>query len=130
MASTSAGTGLPREALEEDPSVDGDWRSVRVDVVGAISGKTVDTVQKNIEDRIREDDVNFICVYLDSAGGSPVDEIKRLGRQLESGRRVADAAWLEALSDDPGEFLHMRLEAEHRRRMSLGLVAAEEGDPW
>ena len=65
--------GLPREALEEDPSVDGDWRSVRVDVVGAISGKTVDTVQKNIEDRIREDDVNFICVYLDSAGGSPVD---------------------------------------------------------
>ncbi|WP_299359879.1 hypothetical protein [uncultured Paracoccus sp.] len=64
------------------------------------------------------------------AGGSPVDEIKRLGRQLESGRRVADAAWLEALNDDPGEFLHMRLEAEHRRRMSLGLVAAEEGDPW
>lgn len=63
-------------------------------------------------------------------GGSPLDEIKRLGRPLDSGRRVADAAWLEALSDDPAEFLRMRLEAEHKRRMSLGLVAAVEGDPW
>lgn len=63
-------------------------------------------------------------------GGSPVDEIKRLGRPLEEGRRVADAEWLATLPDDPGEFLRLRLIEEHKRRMAMGLTAAEEGDPW
>lgn len=64
------------------------------------------------------------------SGGSPVDEIKRLGRQLDEGRRVADADWLAGLSDDPGEFLRLRLEAEHKRRLAMGLTAPEGGDPW
>lgn len=63
-------------------------------------------------------------------GGSPVDEIKRLGRQLDEGMRVADEAWLGALPDDPGLFLRLRLAAEHDRRVSLGLTAAEEVAPW
>lgn len=63
-------------------------------------------------------------------GGSPVDEIKRLGRPLEEGSRVADAAWLETLQDDPGEFLRLRLAAEYKRRLSLGLTPPEGGDPW
>lgn len=64
------------------------------------------------------------------SGGSPVDEIKRLGRPLEEGSRVADAAWLENLQDDPGEFLRLRLAEEYKRRLSLGLTAPEGGDPW
>lgn len=63
-------------------------------------------------------------------GGSPVDEIKRLGRPLDEGRRVADSEWLESLQDDPGEFLRLRLAAEHKRRLSMGLTAPEGGDPW
>lgn len=63
-------------------------------------------------------------------GGSPVDEIKRLGRPLDEGRRVADAEWLATLPDDPGEFLRLRLEAEQNRRLSMGLTAPEVGDPW
>lgn len=63
-------------------------------------------------------------------GGSPVDEIKRLGRPLDEGRRVADAEWLENLPDDPGEFLRLRLAEEHKRRLSMGLTAPEGGDPW
>lgn len=63
-------------------------------------------------------------------GGSPVDEIKRLGRPLDAGRRVADADWLASLPDDAGEFLRLRLAAEHTRRLSMGLTAPEEGDPW
>lgn len=63
-------------------------------------------------------------------GGSPVDEIKRLGRQLDAGRRVADAEWLQSLPDDPGRFLRLRLAAEHDRRVSMGLTAAEEVEPW
>lgn len=63
-------------------------------------------------------------------GGSPVSEVKRLGRPLEEGRRVADAEWLVTLPDDPGEFLRLRLAEEHRRRLSLGLIPPEEGTPW
>lgn len=63
-------------------------------------------------------------------GGSPVDEIKRLGRQLDEGRRVADSEWLATLPDDPGEFLRLRLADEHKRRLAMGLTAPEDGDPW
>lgn len=63
-------------------------------------------------------------------GGSPVEEIKRLGRPLDEGRRVADAEWLATLPDDPGEFLRLRLAEEHKRKLSLGLTAPEDGDPW
>lgn len=63
-------------------------------------------------------------------GGSPVDEIKRLGRPLDEGRRVADADWLASLPDDAGEFLRLRLLAENQRRLSMGLTPPEEGDPW
>lgn len=68
--------GLPRDALEEDPSLEGEWRSVRVDVKGAITGKLIDVAQKTLEERIRVDDANFICIWIDSAGGSPVDSAR------------------------------------------------------
>ncbi|MCB5409204.1 hypothetical protein H0485_04170 [Pseudogemmobacter sp. CC-YST710] len=64
------------------------------------------------------------------AGGSPVEATMRLGRQLVMGGRSADAAWLAGLPDDAGDFLRLRLEAEHQRRLSLGLTAPEKGDPW
>lgn len=69
-------------------------------------------------------------IAIGTPGGSPVDEVKRLGRPLEAGRRVADAEWLATLPDDPGEFLRLRLAGEHARRLSLGLTAPEGGDPW
>lgn len=65
-----------------------------------------------------------------TAGGPPLDEVKRLGRPLDMGRRVADAEWLATLPDDAGEFLKLRLSGEYQRRMSLGLMAGEEENPW
>ena len=65
-----------------------------------------------------------------SPTGVPYDEIKRLGKPLDAGGRVADGSWLAALPDDPGEFLRLRLETEHLRRISMGLTAPDEGDPW
>lgn len=65
-----------------------------------------------------------------TSGGSPIDEVKRLGRPLEEGRRVADDAWLQGLPDDQGAFLRLRLASEHARRMSMGLTPPEAGDPW
>lgn len=63
-------------------------------------------------------------------GGAVVDGVRRLERPMDEGGRVADGAWLEALADDPGEFLRLRLAEEHLRRLSLGLTAPQEGDPW
>ena len=55
---------------------------------------------------------------------------RRLGRRLDAGGLVADAAWLATIPDDPGEFLRLRLADEHRRRLSLGQTPPEEGDLW
>lgn len=67
--------GLPREAIEEDPSLDGDWRPVRIDLKGPITAKRTDQIQKQISDQIREQDANFFCLWIDSAGGSTTDSI-------------------------------------------------------
>jgi Ca-activated chloride channel family protein len=64
-------------------------------------------------------------------GGVPTEsDPRRLGRPLDAGGRVADEAWLATIQDDPGEFLRLRLEDEHRRRLSLGQTPPEEGDLW
>lgn len=64
-------------------------------------------------------------------GRLPTDETgTRRGKPLDAGGRVADAAWLASLPDDPGEFLRLRLEDEHRRRLSLGETPPEDGDLW
>ena len=34
--------GLPREALEDDPSGGGDWRPIRVDVKGPITSRSIE----------------------------------------------------------------------------------------
>lgn len=51
-------------------------------------------------------------------------------RPLDVKGLSASAAWLENIGDDPGEFLRLRLQAEHDRRAVLGLIRPEEGDPW
>ncbi|MEX0585753.1 MAG: hypothetical protein WD176_03865, partial [Pirellulales bacterium] len=63
--------GLPREALDEDPSLDGAWRSVRVQIKGKLTEQSASQTQRIIQDEIARRDVNFICVWIESPGGSP-----------------------------------------------------------
>ncbi len=64
-------------------------------------------------------------------GGMPTNADTHVhGRRLDAGGLVADLAWLAGISDDPGEFLRLRLADEHRRRLSLGQTPPEEGDLW
>lgn len=51
-------------------------------------------------------------------------------RDVEARGIAASDDWLAALSDDPGEFLKLRLKAEFERRAALGLIRPAEGDPW
>lgn len=62
--------GLPGEALAEDPSLDGDWRTVRLDIKGAINEAMIREKIKVLDDEVQKNDVNFICVYIDSPGGN------------------------------------------------------------
>ena len=67
--------GLPRETLAEDPSLDGSWRPVRVQLKGQITEQLASQTQRIIQEEISRRDVNFICVWIDSPGGSPESSV-------------------------------------------------------
>lgn len=71
-----------------------------------------------------------IATTVAPADGPPVELFSAETRPLDEGTRVADDAWLSSLSDDPAEFLRLRLADERTRRDALGLGGAEEADPW
>lgn len=74
---------LPREAALSDPAGDGQWRAVRVDVKGPITGQLASQVQSVMDDEIRAG-TNFFCLSVDSPGGSPQDTIGTLANFLTS----------------------------------------------
>lgn len=51
-------------------------------------------------------------------------------RDVEARGIAASDEWLDSLSDDPGEFLRLRLRAEFDRRAAIGLIRPAEGEPW
>jgi membrane-bound ClpP family serine protease len=66
---------LPNSALEADPSDGGEWRSLLVRIRGPVNGAMVSHVQREIDEAIRNGEINFICVMIDSPGGSPEDSL-------------------------------------------------------
>lgn len=62
-----------------------------------------------------------------SLAGTPDPEWKK---PIEARGFAASDAWLETITDDPGEFLRLRLEKEHERRAALGLIRPQEGERW
>lgn len=51
-------------------------------------------------------------------------------RDVEARGIAATDDWLSTLTDDPGEFLRLRLKAEYDRRTAQGLIRPAEGAPW
>jgi membrane-bound ClpP family serine protease len=76
---------LPSGALEQDPSLGGEWHPIRVDVSGVINSKSVNWLLKSTQEQLDNTagGVNFVCVTIDSAGGSLVDSL-RLANYLAS----------------------------------------------
>lgn len=94
---------LPPEAVEADPSLSDAWRAVRVDLTGPLNAQTADQAQGMIEKAIRQHDVNFICLWIDSPGGSLADSVglaTYLAFELDPGeRRTVAYVPHEALAD-------------------------------
>ncbi|NUQ63372.1 MAG: hypothetical protein HUU20_12915 [Pirellulales bacterium] len=67
---------LPPEDVRDDPSLGGEWRAVRIDIKGPVDAEMVNQAQRLIRDAVSRREVNFICLWIDSAGGSPVDSVR------------------------------------------------------
>ncbi|WP_205032181.1 hypothetical protein [Hwanghaeella grinnelliae] len=54
----------------------------------------------------------------------------KVRRKTRARSTIASEEWLETLSDEPGEYLKKRLEAEYDRRKGLGQIIREWGQGW
>jgi membrane-bound ClpP family serine protease len=72
----AAALGVPPQQLEQDPSLGGSWRAVRVELQGAINASDVDRIVRATEEQLRQNAVNFICLQIGSPGGSPRESVR------------------------------------------------------
>jgi membrane-bound serine protease (ClpP class) len=103
--------GLPANAVEEDLALSGAIRPVRIAVKGPISAALTDQLQNLVQTQIRDHDVNLLCLWIESPGGSPSDSINLanflVGINSEERRTVAyiptearaDAAYIALACD-------------------------------
>jgi len=94
---------LRPEPLREDPSLVDPWRWARLDLKGPIDARTVDQAQLQVEQAIRRWQINFVCVWIDSPGGSLADSLQLAGflaNDLDPGE-IKTVAFIdrEALAD-------------------------------
>jgi membrane-bound ClpP family serine protease len=139
-------------SLEGDPSLAGAWKAIRVELRGAVNGRTVNWIQQSLSQQLRSDQANFVCVWIDSPGGSPSDSL-RLAHQLaeldsDQVRTVAfipyearaDAALVglacdhiviqgDAVLGGPGAYQMGQREAQHARG-PLRQLAKQKGRDW
>jgi membrane-bound ClpP family serine protease len=69
-AELARGLGVAERSLVADPSLEGGWKGVQVSLSGGIGPDAVSRLRNRIE-RAVSDGANFICLRIDSAGGSP-----------------------------------------------------------
>ncbi len=67
--------GLPADALREDPSLGGAWRPIRVKLEGKVNPASASQLRSLIDTQLRTEDVNFVLLEIDSAGGSLSDSM-------------------------------------------------------
>jgi len=69
--------------LEIDPSLGGEWNAVRIDLNGPVTAANVNRIMRVVDDRLRADAVNFLCIAIDSPGGA-IDDSIRLASYLSN----------------------------------------------
>jgi len=68
--------GLPVGGIEEDPTLGQGRRALRVDLTGPIKSDKITWVERSIRGKIDQDGVNFVCLTINSPGGSPHDSVR------------------------------------------------------
>ena len=151
-AELAAALEIPASLLSEDPSFGGKWRPVRVNLEGRINNPKVSRLKSEIRKQLADHDINFLCLWIDSPGGSlaaSVDLANYLA-ELDStqvktvafinGEALADAA-LPALACDemvmvdgariggPGEYQPSEKELKNLEEI-LGPIAQAKGRSW
>jgi membrane-bound ClpP family serine protease len=71
--------GLPAEAMDEDFSLVAEWRAVQVRLGGPVNRQTVSQTERLITDAVDQQEANFVCLWIDSRGGSPAGSVELAG---------------------------------------------------
>lgn len=93
---------IPPESLRDTAPLDGQWRPVRVDLRGPLKADMIDRAERMIRQAIEREEANFVCLWIDSAGGSPADSQRLAGYLAElDSTRVRTVAYIprEARAD-------------------------------
>ncbi|MCA9268128.1 MAG: hypothetical protein KDA41_06635 [Planctomycetales bacterium] len=79
--------------LTEDPTLGAEWNAIRIDLHGPIHEDLIAEAKRAIKDKLDAHEaaghsVNFICLHIDSPGGSPGDSISLINylEALDRGR--------------------------------------------
>jgi membrane-bound serine protease (ClpP class) len=144
---------VPPETVQEDVLLEGVFHAVRVDVKGPIRADLVDKTKRVIQDAISRQEADFICLRIESAGGSPKDSIDLAGYLLDRDpskvRTVAyiakearcDAAIIALACDQivmhpksvlggEGDYTFSRDEIRQMRDALRGDLAARKSRSW
>ena len=151
-AELAAALAIPASLLSEDPSFGGKWRPVRVNLEGRVNKPKISRLKTEIGKQLKDHDINFLCLWIDSPGGSlaaSVDLANYLS-ELDStqvktvafinGEALADAA-IPALAcaemvmmdgariGGPGEYQPSQKELKKLEDI-LGPIAEAKGRSW
>lgn len=67
---------LPGDQLEFDPSAGGEWRPIRLELSGPVTAQAVERIQRTIQQQREAADINFVCLQIESPGGSAVESVR------------------------------------------------------
>ncbi|MEQ8787316.1 MAG: NfeD family protein [Pirellulaceae bacterium] len=64
---------IPPGGIEENPALGVKWRAAVIDLNGEVDAKWVQWVQRGIDSKAANGEINFVCIRIDSLGGFPTE---------------------------------------------------------
>lgn len=115
LQTLASNLGLGREAIEEDPSLEGGWRAMQFPIRGEFEQGDLVRIQEKIREKINEEDVNLVILRIDSRGGDlkgSLDVMMQYLSELDPGR-VRTVAFIEEGAEAGGDAAFVALGCDH-----------------